>query len=903
MTKIIDASVEDLAKALSKVMGNTNTFGGTNYDDEYSFEKANDLRKQRDKIDEKIKELEEEIGKLENKKNELATKGELDKLAEVNEELNAINGQLNLLRNQRINLVNNINSGNSLKSVTNDLSIAVSKIKDFYSTVKSLDDPWAKADHAASKFTKTVGGTKAAMDALRSNTIDNVAKGIATNFNVSMEELVKAQTDYINGIGRNISIDNVAKESLAAIASFSESTGIDGLGLAAQFENFGIGIEKTGDHLGKMFSDASKSGINLNKYADNVAKNIKIAQNYTFKDGIKGLESMAKKATAIKLDMQQIANFADKVNTVEGAIEASAKIQVLGGPFAAMSDPMGMLNEALNDIEGLGDRQIKLLSQFGHLNKATGEVTVGSFDKYRIKAYAEATGQDYSALMEQVHTATKRREIDKQIESSARASKFDDELKEYIKNTGVIKEGKVGINTADGFKTLDQLDPVKDKEYLKQMSQGQSEDIKQIAIDLRSLVDKRSGVAKAYEAWQAKMLAFVGHIEKWALGFFDSGFGRTILGITASLGALKLIPATMKLFSGISGLIKAPFNFFKNLPIKDFFSGISGKIGGLFKGLGGKLGGLFKGLGSKLGGLFKVPFNFIKNLPIKNLFSGIGGKLGSLFKGFKLPGIARGAGSVARSVGSVAGTVGRGALGILGKLGPLLLKGGAALASPWGLAALGTAAAVGGIVYATKKAKARNKKALETQLADKNIELKGDYGNNRLKKIDKALQTGEISDRLRRKLIAKGDIEIVKEIEKRKEELEVKNGKTPEGQIKEKFNINVAEINIASANFKDFGVKYPLIKPNPKQNISLAEKVRERTNNFKKDIEDKVEVPKSFDININGSLKLTGDRGQSIDIIDELRKNPQMLRTLSDMIVKEIGYLDKGAYIIQKGNK
>ena len=776
-----------------------------------------------------------------------------------------------------------------------EITKAVSKIKDFYSTVKSLDDPWAKADHAASKFTKTVGGTKAAMDALRSNTIDNVAKGIATNFNVSMEELVKAQTDYINGIGRNISIDNVAKESLAAIASFSESTGIDGLGLAAQFENFGIGIEKTGDHLGKMFSDASKSGINLNKYADNVAKNIKIAQNYTFKDGIKGLESMAKKATAIKLDMQQIANFADKVNTVEGAIEASAKIQVLGGPFAAMSDPMGMLNEALNDIEGLGDRQIKLLSQFGHLNKATGEVTVGSFDKQRIKAYAEATGQDYSALMEEVHTATKQREINKQIESSARASKFDDELKEYIKNTGVIKDGKVGINTADGFKTLDQLDPEKDKEYLKQMSQGQSEDIKQIAIDLRSIKDERSGVAKAYEAWQAKMLAFVGHIEKWALGFFDSGFGRTILGITASLGALKLIPATMKLFSGISGLIKAPFNFFKNLPIKDFFSGISGKIGGLFKG------GLFKGLGGKLGGLFK---------------------------GFKLPGIAR-------SAGGAAGTVGRSALGFLSKLGPLLMKGGAALASPWGLAALGTAAAVGGIVYATKKAKARNKKALETQLAEKNIELKGDYGNNRLKKIDKALQTGEISDRLRRKLIAKGDIEIVKEIEKRKEELEIKNGKTPEEQIKEKFNINVAEINIASANFKDFGVKYPsislskndkqglnystfkndnfsvnnifnsspLIKPSPKQNISLSEKVRERTDNFKKDIEDKIEVPKSFDININGSLKLTGDRGQSIDIIDELRKNPQMLRTLSDMIVKEIGYLDKGAYIIQKGNK
>ena len=891
MTKIIDASVEDLAKALSKVMGNTNTniFGISDNDEKYNFKKRENLEGRQQKLSEKCKELEKDIERLEKLKDNEKL---LVKRQELQKSIDDKTVELENFRKILADVDEELNNVSSFKSLTNDLSIAVSKIKDFYSTVKSLDDPWAEADDAASKFTKTVGGTKAAMDALRDNTIDNVAKGIATKFNISNRELIKAQTDYINGIGRNISIDNIAKESLAAIASFSESTGIDGLGLAAQLENFGIGIERTGDHLGKMFSDASKSGINLNKYADNVAKNIRIAQNYTFKDGVKGLESMAKKATAIKLDMQQIANFAEKVNTVEGAIEASAKIQVLGGPFAAMSDPMGMLNEALNDIEGLGDRQIKLLSQFGHLNKATGEVTVGSFEKYRIKAYAEATGQDYSALMEQVHTSTKRREIDKQIESSARASKFDDELKEYIKNTGVIKEGKVGINTADGFKTLDQLDPKKDKEYLKQMSQGQSEDIKQIAIDLRSIKDKRSGVAKAYEAWQAKMLAFVGHIEKWALGFFDSGFGRTILGITASLGALKLIPATMKLFSGIGGLIKAPINFVKNLPIKDFFNGISGKIGGLFKGLGGKLGGLFK-----------VPFNFIKNLPIKNLFSGIGGKLGGLFKGFKLPGIARGAGSVARSVGSVAGTVGRGALGILGKLGPLLLKGGAALATPWGLAALGTAAAVGGIVYATKKAKARNKKALETQLAEKNIELKGDYGNNRLKKIDKALQTGEISDRLRRKLIAKGDIEIVKEIEKRKEELEIKKGKTSEEQIKEKFNINVAEINIASANFKDFGVKHPLIKPNPKQNISLSEKVRERTDNFKKDIEDKIEVPKSFDININGSLKLTGDRGQSIDIIDELRKNPQMLRTLSDMIVKEIGYLDKGAYIIQKGNK
>ena len=60
-------------------------------------------------------------------------------------------------------------------------------------------------------------------------------------------------------------------------------------------------------------------------------------------------------------------------------------------------------------------------------------------------------------------------------------------------------------------------------------------------------------------------------------------------------------------------------------------------------------------------------------------------------------------------------------------------------------------------------------------------------------------------------------------------------------------------------------------------------------------------APKSFDININGSLKLTGDNGQSVDIISELRKNPQMLRSLADMIAKEISYLEKGTTVVQKG--
>ena len=813
---------------------------------------------------------------------------------------------------------------------------AIGKIKGIYTTVKSLNNPWAKADDAASKFTKTIGGTKKAMDALRSDTIDVVSKGISTNFNMSMEELVKAQTDYVNGIGRNISVDNVAKESLAAIASFSRDTGINGLELASQFENFGVGIEKTGDHLGKMFSDASKSGINANKYAENVTKNIRIAQNYTFKDGLKGLENMAKKATAIKMDMQQVANFADKVSTVEGALETSAKLQVLGGPFASLADPMAMLNESLNDMEAFQDRQAKLFSQFGHLDKTTGEVTVSSFDKKRLKAYADASGQDFSSIMESVHTGAKREEIKRQIENSSVTSKFDKDMKELIMNTGVFKDGKVGINTPDGFKTLDQINPETDKDYLKQMTQNQSEDIKQIAIDLRSLVDKRSGVEKAYEAWQTRVLAFLGHIEKWALGFFDSGFGKAVLGIAAAASAFKLIPALINAIGGVKNFGSNAGDF-----ISDIMDGSSNRIGGkkfrrlrklvkakniikspgkwISKGVKG-VGNLFKGsmsgagnvigsAGKGIGSIAKIGGNFLKGGGLAGAGLGIVGAIGNHYtdkaveEGKMEVG---GLGHKAAKAGSQALTYGGTGMAI-----------GSMFGGPVG-AAIGGAlgAAIGGGIGLYQASKAKNKKVLDEQLAAKGIEVKGDYSNGKLKDIDKALQDGKLSDSLRRKLIANGDMAIVTEIEKKKEEIDAKNEKKKEEKIKHKMNIGAANISIGVANIKGIGLgetfnPLSILKNSPASLAIKAVKEKGFVSHFDKSkdkvkenySEEKQTSPKSFDININGTLKLEGNNGQSIDIINELRKNPQLLRSLADMISKEIGYLEKGTYVTQKSGK
>ena len=898
---------------------------------------------------------------------------------------------------------------NKFSKVTKFLEEVVGQVGAIYNEVKSLTDPWAKADHAASKYVKTVGMARKGMEELRKNTLGNLTwNGLARKYNIDPTELLEAQTNYVKGVGRNIRMSDADQENMAAMRAVMGERGNE---LAVLFENFGVSMSSTAEHAGKMFEDASKAGISFEKYTDNVAKNFKIAQNYTFKNGIKGLESMAKKATAIKLDMQQVAAFADKVSTVEGAIDVSAKLQVLGGPFAAMADPLGMLNESLNDMEGLEDRLIKMVKGMGSFDKSTGEVNVSSYNKIRIKEAANAMGISYDNLMESVNADAKRGEIKKQISASATASALPEEMKELIMNSGTFKDGKAGVSIRGQFKSLDELSG-DDYEALQKETQTESEDIKDIAANLRSLVDTREGLKKSYETWTAKLFGWLGQVEKLVLkglawltiigagfkGLFVAGrIGGLIQGFKGILnqgmgGSGHRIGNLRNIMDGfgnrIGGSGKGILGKIGNLG-----KGILGKIGGLGKGIFGRIGGLGKGLFGKfgrllgkVGGLGKGIISKVGGLG-KNLLSGVGNKIlgktatSTIVKGGLKRTVTRAAiktlgkqgakTAIKLGAGLAKGVAVGGPLGIVGAIGDVttdalvasgkmkkggvghhLAKGASGAASGAGiglagagiLTALGATgvglplaaigAAIGGAIGIQKARKAKQERKLEEKLSETGITVQGKYNRAKLKKINKALETGEISDRTRRKLEKKGDTALldkidetkIKRTEKKKKLLEAEGAV---GNKKKKFNISknrfgTANFTVGVANFNGRGLNGLLDR---KQSIiggaiSIGTKIKEKGGTVIKAIKEKglsgaweaikekkepkkeaqaQAAPKSFDININGSLKLTGDNGQSVDIIGELRKNPQILRSLADMIAKEISYLEKGTTVVQKG--
>ena len=421
---------------------------------------------------------------------------------------------------------------------------------------KDFLDVWGKIDQAASKFAKTIGTGAVGMERLRKNAIESVQKGrFGAKYNVSADELIGLQETYSNTIGRNIQISASDQENMAAMFRVMGEGGGD---FAAKLENFGLSYTDAANKAGKMFKEAGKYGISFDKYSKNVANNIKLAQNYTFKNGIKGLESMAKKATAMKLDMQQVASFADKVSTVEGAINTGAQLQVLGGPFAQFSDPMGMMNEALTDMEGLQDRFEKMIGGLGNFDAQKGEIAISAFDKQRIKVAAEAMGMSYDQVMETAMAKGRQKFIGGQIANKG----YTEDEQELLKNIATVQNGKATVSYVDSSGKKQEVNLAEkslsktDLEMIKQQTQSESDDIKDIATTLRGWDDAMQGAKKQYENTKAAA------IERSKIGEKAKGIVEHVAesnsllnSILGAVTAIKIGVAVWAVSNGVGKLI------------------------------------------------------------------------------------------------------------------------------------------------------------------------------------------------------------------------------------------------------------------------------------------------------------------------------------------------------------
>lgn len=390
----------------------------------------------------------------------------------------------------------------------------------------SLLGPWGQADQAASNFAKSMGMSAEAMGRLRKESISFAySNNIGINYNTSIEELIKLQGRYANALGRNIALSNQQKEVMVATAKvMGDDKAMD---FISKLENFGIGMEKAGQLTTKMFKDAAAHGVSFEQYSKVVTDNLTLVQSYGFKNGIEGLTAMARKAVEMKLDMKEVFAFAEKVNSVEGAITTAASLQVLGGPFATAANPMGMLYEGINDMEGLQDRMITMLSRLGEWNAKEGRVDMDGYEMLRVREAAKAMGVSSESLFTSINRQGARNEIERQLGESGRT--VDKETLDLLQNVATFNaQGRAVINIGGQEKELTEVN-LQDQNILKSLKTDndiREDSVQYIARTLRGWDDVMQGFKKQTDITKAQ-------------GAEVTGIGEMAKSLVANVGKIR----------------------------------------------------------------------------------------------------------------------------------------------------------------------------------------------------------------------------------------------------------------------------------------------------------------------------------------------------------------------------
>jgi hypothetical protein len=398
----------------------------------------------------KTKKLEEDIRKrLKDVENNVLSmsKEELEaekaKLKYLEKQNKLIDKQVGLYKNvaKEVN-VSSMALGKSLVSLK-DMSLKLPGLfRSIGSEIKGLgifemDKAMKQAALSMGVLSKESGGMR--------TTIKNVAEQ-TTMIGVGIAKLAKLQEDYSANLGRNVLLN---EKGLTAMAEMSVVTGLGAEGtaqMAADMDIMGVSAERTGDFVNGTLKNAHKMGLNASKVMKNVSGGMKLMNKYNFKEGTKGLAKMAQLVTKLGVDMETAAGFADKLWNIEGAVEMSAQLNVMGGAWAQMSDPFHLMYMARNDMKGLTEEISNAAKQSVTFNKSTGEYDMAAEGMHKLKIIAEQTGIAYEDLVTMGKNAKKFEDIKSQMTFTIGGGKEGEAIKEFITNKSFLnKKGEAKI--------------------------------------------------------------------------------------------------------------------------------------------------------------------------------------------------------------------------------------------------------------------------------------------------------------------------------------------------------------------------------------------------------------------------------------------------------------------------
>jgi len=316
------------------------------------------------------------------------------------------------------------------------------------STILSLGMSGAKAEMMRGSFEKSAG--------------------FVTRMGGSLADTQSIMQGYADETGR---ARVMSAQMVEDITSIGKGTGLgieQATKLGAQFEIMGFDAKSTMNYVQGVVDTSERMGVNTTKVLKNVSDNFKKLNTYTFQQGVKGFAQMAMYAEKFKINISDALNAADVSRTLEGAIDLTAQLQVMGGEFAK-TDPFQMLFLSRNDpakfTEKISD-MTKGIVTFRKMSDGSFEKFISPADRDRLAAVAKSLGMSKESITEIAERRADMEKINRQLAGTGLTGRE----KELIQGAAIFNKqsGRFQVELAGTMTDISTLTEKQAKSFAKE---------------------------------------------------------------------------------------------------------------------------------------------------------------------------------------------------------------------------------------------------------------------------------------------------------------------------------------------------------------------------------------------------------------------------------------------------
>lgn len=292
------------------------------------------------------------------------------------------------------------------------LDFSYEMIKIYSEQAQKVEDMVHKFNELATKSVSLYGYVGDQLERLKKTDLSKGIVAWTTKYHMNPEEMIQAQLGYQTETGRNVHVSELDVATTRFLDLYAGQSGLTGK-IASQLQVFNKSISESAAMVSTRMASLERSGLSSKKYAQDIEKYIGLANKYNFRGGVDGLMRMVEYAQKTRFNMESIGGIIDKFSTtdISSVLEASARLNVLGGNAALYSDPLAMRYEAINDPDALIRRMQAMVGGYGTFDKSRGEMRYDEVGTMIMKTIAEITGVSVEDMRKMNNEAYKRGEI------------------------------------------------------------------------------------------------------------------------------------------------------------------------------------------------------------------------------------------------------------------------------------------------------------------------------------------------------------------------------------------------------------------------------------------------------------------------------------------------------------